>query len=67
MSYRVCEMVKILGVASSTLRYYDKEGLLMRIFQERNYKWFKVIACLKHTGMSMKILGIISLLQCGVI
>lgn len=28
MVYTVGEMAKLLGVAPSTLRYYDKEGLL---------------------------------------
>lgn len=28
MVYTVGEMAKLLGVAASTLRYYDKEGLL---------------------------------------
>ena len=28
MLYTVGEMAKLLGVAASTLRYYDKEGLL---------------------------------------
>jgi DNA-binding transcriptional MerR regulator len=28
MLYTIGEMAKLLGVAPSTLRYYDKEGLL---------------------------------------
>lgn len=28
MLYTVGEMAKILGIPASTLRYYDKEGLL---------------------------------------
>ncbi len=35
MFYTVGEAAKMLGVASSTLRYYDKEGLLP--FVERLY------------------------------
>lgn len=63
MNYSVGEMAKLLNVAPSTLRYYDKEGLLpfvtrssggMRIFQEKDYEWLKVIECLKHTGMPLK-------------
>ena len=48
MLYTVSEMAKRLGVAPSTLRYYDKEGLLpfverspggIRMFQESDYGW----------------------------
>lgn len=63
MMYTVGEMAKLLGVPASTLRYYDKEGLLpfverspggMRMFQEKDYEWLQVIGCLKKTGMSLK-------------
>ena len=63
MSYTVGEMARILGVPSSTLRYYDKEGLLpfvarssggIRIFTEKDYEWLQVISCLKKAGMSLK-------------
>lgn len=63
MFYTVGEMAKKLGVAPSTLRYYDKEGLLpfversnggTRVFKETDYEWLKVIECLKKTGMQLK-------------
>ena len=63
MTYTVGEMAKLLGVAPSTLRYYDKEGLLpfvgrssggMRVFQERDYEWLQIIQCLKDTGMALR-------------
>lgn len=63
MMYTVGEMAKLLGVPASTLRYYDKEGLLpfverspggMRMFQEKDYEWLQVIGCLKKTGMSLR-------------
>ncbi|MGM9619343.1 MAG: MerR family transcriptional regulator [Oscillospiraceae bacterium] len=63
MLYTVGEMAKLLGVPASTLRYYDKEGLLpfverspggMRMFQEKDYEWLQVIECLKKTGMPLK-------------
>ena len=63
MIYTVGEMSKTLGVPASTLRYYDKEGLLpfvkrssggIRIFEEKDYEWLKVISCLKKAGMSLK-------------
>lgn len=63
MIYTVGEMAKSLGVPSSTLRYYDKEGLLpfversssgIRVFHEKDYEWLQIISCLKKTGMSIK-------------
>lgn len=63
MLYTVGEMAKRLGVSASTLRYYDKEGLLpfverssggMRMFKESDYEWLKIIECLKKTGMPLK-------------
>lgn len=62
MFYTVGEMAKLLGVAPSTLRYYDKEGLLLfverssggiRVFKDSDYEWLKVIECLKKTGMNL--------------
>lgn len=63
MLYTVGEMAKLLGVPASTLRYYDKEGLLpfverssggMRMFKDGDYEWLKTIECLKKTGMPLK-------------
>lgn len=62
MLYTIGEMSKRLGVAPSTLRFYDKEGLLpfversnggIRVFKEADYEWLKVIECLKKTGMKL--------------
>ena len=63
MLYTVGEMAKKLGVAPSTLRYYDQEGLLpfverssggIRVFKDSDYEWLQVIGCLKKTGMPLK-------------
>lgn len=63
MLYTIGEMAKQLGVAPSTLRYYDKEGLLpfverseggMRMFKDSDYEFLKIISCLKATGMQLK-------------
>ena len=63
MIYTVGEMAKMLDVPASTLRYYDKEGLLpfverspggIRMFQESDYGWLKIISCLKKAGMPLK-------------
>ncbi len=62
MLYTVGEMAKKLGVAPSTLRYYDKEGLLpfversgggMRVFRDQDFEWLQVIGCLKKAGMKL--------------
>ena len=63
MTYTVGEMAKRLGVPASTLRYYDKEGLLpfverstggIRLFQEKDFEWLHVIGCMKKAGMPIK-------------
>lgn len=63
MIYTIGEMAKKLGVAPSTLRYYDKEGLLpfversksgIRVFKDSDYAWLQIIECLKKTGMQLK-------------
>ncbi len=63
MVFTIGEMAKKLGVAASTLRYYDKEGLFpfmerseggIRVFKESNYEFLKIINCLKATGMQIK-------------
>ena len=63
MVYTVGEMAKLLEVPASTLRYYDKEGLLpfverssggIRMFQKSDFEWLQVIGCMKKAGMSIR-------------
>lgn len=63
MQYTVGEVAKKLGIAPSTLRYYDKEGLLpfasrtssgIRRFSEEDFEWLRVIECLKKAGMALR-------------
>ena len=63
MLYTVGEMAKKIGVAPSTLRYYDKEGLLpfversgggIRMFKDADMESINIIECLKKTGMTIK-------------
>lgn len=63
MLYTVSEVAKILNVAPSALRYYDREGLLpfvgrssggIRRFTETDLGWLKMISCLKSAGMPIK-------------
>lgn len=63
MFYTIGEMAKIMQVQPSTLRYYDKEGLLpfverseggIRMFKESDYEGLCIITCLKNSGMPLK-------------
>ena len=63
MNYSIKEMSKLTNLPASTLRYYDKEGLLpslkrnsnnARIFDDDDYGNLKIIECLKKSGLSIK-------------
>jgi len=63
MTYTVGEMAAMLDVPASTLRYYDKEGLLpfvarssggIRQFRDSDLEWLRIIGCMKKAGMSLK-------------
>ncbi len=61
-TYTVGEMAEKLQVPASTLRYYDKEGLLpfiertpggIRVFHDSDMEWLQIISCMKKAGMSI--------------
>ena len=63
MVYTVGETARMLEVPASTLRYYDKEGLLpfverssggIRMFHESDLEWLQVIGCMKKAGISIR-------------
>lgn len=63
MLYTAGEAAKILGIPASTVRYYDKEGLIpnlkrsssgIRLFREEDIEELRLIQCLKKTGLSLK-------------
>ena len=63
MFYTIGEMARKLNVAPSTLRYYDKEGLLpfverssggIRMFKDEDMEWLRLLGCLKKAGMPLK-------------
>ncbi len=63
MYYTVGEIAKKMDLNASTLRYYDKEGLLpfvertkggIRMFKDSDMGMLNIIGCLKDTGMSIK-------------
>ena len=59
MSYTISQVAQMMGVKPSTLRYYDKEDLLpdikrvngIRVFEDKDFEWLRVLHCLKNTGM----------------
>ena len=73
MIYTVGEMAQKLGVPASTLRYYDKEGLLpfverssggIRMFRESDFEWLQVICCMKKPECPSRISGSILSFPC---
>ena len=61
--YSIKEVADILGLPASTIRYYDKQGLLpfversdsgYRRFSENDIELLKLIECLKKTNMPIK-------------
>lgn len=60
--YTIGEMANKINIPASTLRYYDKEGLLpfvertsggARVFCDDDIQKFKIIDCLKKSGMKL--------------
>lgn len=62
MSYTISEVAEMMGVKPSAIRYYDKEGLLpgvkrvngIRVFEDEDFKWLRVLNCLRNTNMPIK-------------
>lgn len=63
MPYSMKEVCQMLNLPASTIRYYDKEGLLpfmarteggYRQFSEDDVGLLKIIECLKRTGMPIR-------------
>jgi DNA-binding transcriptional MerR regulator len=60
MTYSIQQAATRLGLSTSALRYYDKEGLLptlkrtesgIRTFSDTDLDWLGLICCLKNSGM----------------
>ncbi len=63
MSYTIGQIAKKANLPPSTLRYYDKEGLLpflsrsangIRIFTDKDVELLRIIDCLKKAGMPIR-------------
>jgi Predicted transcriptional regulators len=62
MSYSISQVINKYGVNASTLRYYEKKGLLpiikkddggKRIYTDSDIEWLKIVVCMRKTGMSI--------------
>ena len=63
MTYSMKEVCRMLNLSASTIRYYDKEGLLpfvtrteggYRQFSDDDVGLLRIIECLKRTGMPIR-------------
>ena len=63
MLYTIKDVALMTGLPASTLRYYDKQGLLpnlrrddnnMRLFSDDDCRQLRLIDCLKRSGLSIK-------------
>lgn len=63
MDYSIKEISERLGIPASTLRYYEKRGLIgplqrsagqVRVFSEADLRLLQIIQCLKRTGMPIE-------------
>lgn len=62
MSYSIKEVADMMGVTTATIRYYDSQGLLpnikrvsgRRVFEDEDFKWLRVLNCMKKIDMPIK-------------
>lgn len=62
MPYSIKQIADMMGVTTSTIRYYDDEGLLpnikringRRVFEDEDFKWLRVLNCMKKINMPIK-------------
>lgn len=65
MEYTIKEVSERTHLSPSTLRYYDKEGLMpllgrtdsgIRRFSDVDISWLQLVCCLKNSGMPLKMI-----------
>ena len=62
MSYTIGDIAKMMNVSIHTIRYWDKEGLFplvkrvngIRIFEDKDFPWLRMLNCLKNINMPIK-------------
>lgn len=61
--YTIGQAAEMTGLSVSTLRYYEKEGLLpfvertgggRRVFSDEDFRWLSIIECLKGAGVPIR-------------
>lgn len=66
LNYSIEQVAAKMGTNASTLRYYDKKGLLpfvdrdaagRRQFKDNDFNFLEVIDCLKKSGVPVKDIG----------
>ena len=67
MFYTIGEAAKLMGVPTSTLRYYERMGLFpdlerssggIRVYSESDINTLKMVDCLKCSGLPIKDIGL---------
>lgn len=62
MTYSIKEIADMMNVTTVTIRYWDSEGLLpyvnkvngRRVFEDKDFKWLRVLNCMKNINMPIK-------------
>ncbi|MEK0317805.1 MerR family transcriptional regulator [Cohnella sp. 56] len=63
MEYSIKQVAEKLNLPISTLRYYDREGLMpllkrtesgIRKYSETDISWLELVCCLRNTGMPLE-------------
>jgi DNA-binding transcriptional MerR regulator len=64
VSYTIAEAASTTGLTPDTLRYYERDGLMLRPvdrsatghrrYSERDLTWIQLINCLRGTGMPIR-------------
>lgn len=63
MFYTINDVKKMYGISASTLRFYEKEGILpkinrdrsgRRVYEEKELEWLQLVIALKDTGMALE-------------
>jgi DNA-binding transcriptional MerR regulator len=74
ITYSIKEVADMMNVEPSTLRYYDSMGLLpgvkrvngRRVFEDKDFKWLRVLNCMKKINMPIdKIKAYVELAEKG--
>ena len=62
MRYTISDVAKEFHISTSTIRWYEKQGLIPpikrdtnghRYYDEKDLDWFSVVICMKSTDMSI--------------